>query len=155
MKEQKRKRALLSSLFYLNTLGVNILIAHKKFAAFVFLFLNIVLAQNKANTLQATSFEKKLEETGDVLQFALPVAALAVSIQKKDYTGSKQMFLSYAANLALTRGLKKTIQKKRPLGQSLDAFPSGHTSSAFSGASLLYRRYGWQYGGPALSLIHI
>ncbi len=29
------------------------------------------------------------------------------------------------------------------------SFPSGHASAAFSGASFIQKRYGWQYGIPA------
>ncbi|HDZ06414.1 phosphatase PAP2 family protein, partial [Maribacter sp.] len=40
--------------------------------------------------------------------------------------------------------------KPRPEGRTDGhAFPSGHTSFAFQGASFLQRRYGWKYGVPA------
>ncbi|WP_370477094.1 phosphatase PAP2 family protein [Tamlana flava] len=39
------------------------------------------------------------------------------------------------------------MKKERPEGRNLyDAFPSGHTTSAFSSASFIQRRYGWKYG---------
>ena len=49
--------------------------------------------------------------------------------------------------------MKRIIRKERPEGRNLfDAFPSGHTSAAFSGASFIQRRYGWKYGKYAYIL---
>lgn len=45
-------------------------------------------------------------------------------------------------------GLKRAVDRERPDGGGL-SFPSGHTSGAFSGASYLHYRYGWEYGLPA------
>ena len=88
-----------------------------------------------------------LEDTGDVLQMALPLAALTTTIIKKDWKGTKQFALSYGTSIILTHSLKRIVKKERPEGRNLfDAFPSGHTTSAFSGASFIQRRYGWKYG---------
>jgi membrane-associated phospholipid phosphatase len=38
--------------------------------------------------------------------------------------------------------LKYTIREKRPDSDNRDSFPSGHTASAFSGASFIHKRYG-------------
>ena len=49
--------------------------------------------------------------------------------------------------MATTYSLKAIVHKQRPEGRHLfDAFPSGHTTSAFSGASFIQIRYGWKYG---------
>ena len=49
--------------------------------------------------------------------------------------------------------MKRIIRKKRPEGSTAyNAFPSGHTSSAFQGASFIQRRYGWKFGLPAYVL---
>ncbi len=88
-----------------------------------------------------------LEDTGDILQIALPAAAALTTLIKKDWGGSKQFALSYATGFVVTHSLKKIVRKERPEGRGLyDAFPSGHTTSAFSGASFIQRRYGWAYG---------
>ena len=50
--------------------------------------------------------------------------------------------------LGVTFALKYSIDEKRPNGGS-HSFPSGHASVAFSGASFLQKRYGWNYGIPA------
>lgn len=92
-------------------------------------------------------WEYILEDTGDVLQIALPATAFLTTIIKEDWEGTKQFAFSYGTSLVLTHSLKRIIKKQRPEGRHLfDAFPSGHTTSAFSGASFIQRRYGWKYG---------
>ncbi|RMA57929.1 phosphatase PAP2 family protein [Ulvibacter antarcticus] len=97
--------------------------------------------------------EKTIQDIGDVLQIALPAGAALSTIIFKDKEGLWQLTKSYATTLALTYGLKYAINKPRPEGATDGhAFPSGHTSSAFSGASFIQRRYGWKYGAPAYAL---
>ncbi len=94
-----------------------------------------------------------LEDTGDVLQIALPVSAGLMTLFEKDYKGTKKMALSYGTTLAVTYSLKYLTKKQRPEGRNhFDSFPSGHTASAFFGASFIQRRYGWKYGTPAYIL---
>ena len=92
-------------------------------------------------------WEFVLEDTGDVLQIAIPAIAGLTTIIKKDWEGTKQFVLSYGTGFIVTHSLKKIIRKERPEGRNLfDAFPSGHSTSAFSGASFIQQRYGWKYG---------
>lgn len=101
-------------------------------------------------------WEFVLEDTGDVLQLALPISAGLTTIIKGDWEGTKQFALSYGTGFLVTHSLKRIIKKQRPEGRHLfDAFPSGHTTSAFSGASFIQRRYGWKYGKWAYVLAAI
>ncbi len=101
-------------------------------------------------------WEYVLEDTGDFLQITLPLAAGITTIIKKDWQGTKQFALSYGTGFIITHSLKKIVHKERPEGRNLfDAFPSGHTTSAFSGASFIQRRYGWKYGKWAYVLATI
>lgn len=79
-----------------------------------------------------------------------------MTLLKKDYQGTKKLAFSYGTTLALTYTLKYAVDKQRPEGRyRFDSFPSGHTSSGFSGASFFQRRYGWKYGWPAYFLAAI
>lgn len=87
---------------------------------------------------------------------AIPLAGLITTFAKKDWQGTKQFAWSYGTSLIITHSLKRIIKKERPEGRNLfDAFPSGHTTSAFSGASFIQRRYGWKYGKWAYLLAAI
>ena len=101
-------------------------------------------------------WEFALEYTGDVLQLALPLAGGITAIVKKDWHGTKQWALSYGTAIIVTHSLKRIVRKERPEGRNrFDAFPSGHTTSAFAGASFIQRRYGWEYGKWAYVLAGI
>jgi membrane-associated phospholipid phosphatase len=53
---------------------------------------------------------------------------------------------------AYTSILKYSVQRTRPDGSNSLSFPSGHTSSAFSLATVANRHYGWKVGVPAYVL---
>ena len=92
------------------------------------------------------------EKFGDVMRYALPAAALGAAAARKDGEGALMFAASGVPTLGLTYGLKAVVHAERPDGSGDDSFPSGHTSSAFWGASFLHYRYGWRYGLPAYAL---
>lgn len=49
--------------------------------------------------------------------------------------------LSYATMGVLVNAMKWSFREKRPDTEARNSFPSGHTATAFMGASLLYREY--------------
>lgn len=102
---------------------------------------------------QEIRVERTFEQMGDYGQFAPTAFALATTLVKKDEKGFWQLAKSASANLTATWILKYAIDKPRPEGRTDGhAFPSGHTSFAFQGASFLQRRYGWKYGIPAYAV---
>lgn len=94
-----------------------------------------------------------IQDIGDYAQHIPALTSLLMVIVKKDKEGFWQFTKSYSTTLAVTYALKYAINKPRP-NNATDgyAFPSGHTSAAFSGASFLQRRYGWEYGIPAYAV---
>jgi membrane-associated phospholipid phosphatase len=55
-------------------------------------------------------------------------------------------------NGAYTGLLKYTVKRERPDGSDSLSFPSGHTSTAFSMATIASSHYGWKVGVPAYAL---
>ena len=93
-----------------------------------------------------------VETTGDILQVALPIAALSATYFLDDKDGRKQFWKSYISSISLTYLLKYTVDKTRPNGDCCESFPSGHTTAAFSGGMFIQRKYGIKYGIPSLVL---
>ena len=110
--------------------------------AFIMCFSN-VNAQNKTITT-----------SGDILQMAIPAVALGSTFIWNDDTTKPtwQFVKAYGTSLVLQQALKHIVLKPRPDGSDNYSFPSGHTTSAFSGASFIQRRYGWKYGVPSYLL---
>jgi membrane-associated phospholipid phosphatase len=92
------------------------------------------------------------EKFGDVMRIALPAGAVGISAAKRDGEGVAMLAASAVPTFGLTYGLKAVVHEDRPDHSGDDSFPSGHTSSAFLGASYLHYRYGWKYGLPAYAL---
>ena len=125
-------------------------------AAFSFIsiyFFSYLLFAQTTDSSSEIKREHAVETVGHVLHYALPATAGLTTLFLKDKEGSKQFLKSFAANLAVTYTMKYAFNKPRPEGATDGlAFPSGHTSAAFQGASFIQRRYGWKYGIPAYLL---
>ncbi len=89
-----------------------------------------------------------IKTAGDVLQFALPAGALALTLANKDKPGAVQFAESAALTLGVTYILKYSLDTERPNGGHY-SMPSGHTSISFCSAEYIRKRYGWEYGVPA------
>jgi membrane-associated phospholipid phosphatase len=92
------------------------------------------------------------ETSGDVLRIAIPAAALGLTVKRHDPEGRRQFYKAFGTNVAATWALKEAVDKERPNGMGNDAFPSGHTSTAFQGAAFIHRRYGIRTAWPAYAL---
>jgi membrane-associated phospholipid phosphatase len=121
------------------------------FAAFPLLLLLVLFPVSNA---QAQN--QAVTTAGDILQIALPALAVGSTFvaggedgSSWDREGTKEAALSIGTTLGITWAGKEVVRKTRPDGSDQQSFPSGHTSSAFSGAAFLGTRYGWQWGVPA------
>ena len=85
------------------------------------------------------------ESIGDALQIILPAGAYATSLYLDDEDGQMQFYKSFGVTMGATYILKYTVKEKRPNSDNTDSFPSGHTASAFAGASFIHKRYGLKY----------
>jgi membrane-associated phospholipid phosphatase len=88
------------------------------------------------------------QRIGDVGEYVMPAAAVAITLVHADGRGVGQFALVAATTEAVVQTLKPAINRRRPSGGGR-SFPSGHTASAFMSATFLHRRYGLAYGVPA------
>ena len=90
------------------------------------------------------------ETQADVLvTLALPASAYLLTLHKQDNDGTWALTKSLGLTALSTLALNSIIDKDAPNGSSTNAFPSGHTSIAFSSAAFIQKRYGWRSGVPA------
>ena len=83
----------------------------------------------------------------DYLRFAPLTATYVIKAAGVEGASSwKRLLVNSAASVALTSGttflLKRSIHSRRPDGTDRVSFPSGHTSFAFAGATILHKEYG-------------
>ena len=112
-------------------------------AVFVVLFLLLT----NASRLEAQW--SRTERTGDVLHVLIPAVAFAATVGLHDSEGRTQFLKSFLTNIAATGALKFGISRERPDSSDDNSFPSGHTSTAFQGASFIHFRYGLGKAWPA------
>ncbi len=105
-------------------------------------FIAIVILLGTSNLVYAKSMT---ESVGDILSIAIPAGAYGTSLYLGDKDGQMQFYKSYGTTIGLAYLLKYTVREKRPDSNNKDSFPSGHTASAFAGASFIHKRYGLKY----------
>ena len=100
--------------------------------------------KGKKNTQLLTNFKTGID---DYTQFFGP--ALTVGLKLGGYEGRSDWprllasaAMSYGIMAGLVNGIKYTAKEMRPDGSSANSWPSGHTATAFVGASLLHKEYG-------------
>jgi len=89
------------------------------------------------------------QRLGDFLAIAIPTTAYGTTLYLDDKEGQKDFYKAYGTTMATTLLLKYTVREKRPDTDTRDSFPSGHTSSAMSGATFIHKKYGFKYALPA------
>ena len=87
-----------------------------------------------------------------------PALALGYTLIIKDFIGFRQQALGYIAVVGATYAVKYSLYfaspyakdtlsfAKRPTSESYEAFPSGHTASAFAAVGFVAKRYGAKLG---------
>lgn len=60
--------------------------------------------------------------------------------------------IGYVSEAIIVNALKYTIREPRPDDSANNSFPSGHTATAFMGAELVRREYGWGWGAGAYAI---
>jgi membrane-associated phospholipid phosphatase len=93
-----------------------------------------------------------VKTAGEVLRIALPVAAGGLSLYREDYDGVLQLGVSEVFAEGASLVLQHFIHEQRPDKSDYKSFPSDSAAVAFSAASFLQIRYGWNYGLPAYAL---
>lgn len=109
------------------------------------LLLSTVLIILLLSSQLVSSQKSDIEKAGDIGLLLVPVSALSLTLLKKDKKGAWQFTKGFILNKALTYSLKVSIKKPRPDNSNTKAFPSGHTSTTFQGASFIHMRYGFKY----------
>ena len=98
----------------------------------------------KKNTQLLTDFKTGID---DYTQFFGP--AMVVGLKLGGYEGRSDWprllasaAMSYGIMAGFVNGIKYTAKEMRPDGSSANSWPSGHTATAFVGASLFHKEYG-------------
>ena len=98
----------------------------------------------KKNTQLLTDFKTGID---DYTQFFGP--AMVVGLKLGGYEGRSDWprllasaAISYGIMAGFVNGIKYTAKEMRPDGSTANSWPSGHTATAFVGASLLHKEYG-------------
>ncbi len=105
----------------------------------------VLAASLMASTAHAKSSS---ERAGDILSILIPAGAYTSTFVMDDEEGRNEFYKSFATNIVVTEGLKYAINKPRPENNGDRAFPSGHTSVSFQGATFVQKRYGMKYSIP-------
>ena len=101
---------------------------------------------------EITAQSEFIEDTGDVLLYALPLTAISGSLISGDTKGTWQFTKGALLTQGITFGLKALISEERIDKSDNNSFPSGHTSTTFQSAAFIQKRYGWKLGLPAYVL---
>lgn len=115
------------------------------------LLLVLVLAL-AVNPQAAADSEDTWKDISDVGVISLLGTAVLLPTAREDWVGLRQAAYSIGSAIVVVQIGKALVDEERPNNKDDDSFPSGHTANAFSSATTLHRRYGWQVGFPAYAM---
>lgn len=109
----------------------------------------VVKARKRDFRSMRTYFKPNFKTTADnysqyaplAVTFALKAAGVKSASSWKRMTVNSA--LSYAAMAAIVNSVKYTVKEMRPDNSEANSFPSGHTATAFAGATILHKEYGY------------
>jgi len=87
-----------------------------------------------------TSIDDYSQFFGPVVTTGLKIAGVESRSDWGRYLASTAM--SYGIMAAFVNGIKYTAKEMRPDGSTANSWPSGHTATAFVGATILHKEYG-------------
>jgi membrane-associated phospholipid phosphatase len=103
---------------------------------------------------------KAIGQTGDRLGNGVVLAGITGALLVASYTGKNQKFRAMSFSLAqgfviseiIVHSIKAATNRDRPSGENQQSFPSGHTSSTFTYATVISHYYGAKAGIPAYAV---
>ncbi|MFN8357974.1 MAG: phosphatase PAP2 family protein [Spirosomataceae bacterium] len=92
------------------------------------------------------TFHTSLDNSMQYAPLALLAGFDAIGLKAKHNVGDQVILALLSNGLAqsITQGLKYTVRYPRPDGEGNESFPSGHTTMAFTSATLLHQEFGQQ-----------
>jgi len=99
--------------------------------------------QNNIRNQVGTDFNTTIDNYLWYVPLVEMYSADLLGIESKNhwFDQSKNAFIAHMVNKYTTNALKGLITKERPSGYNSSSFPSGHTSKAFTSATVLYEEY--------------
>ncbi|MEN8137185.1 MAG: phosphatase PAP2 family protein [Bacteroidota bacterium] len=99
--------------------------------------------QTKLRNKVGNEFEYHIDDVTQYIPIVELYLADALKIEAKNhwFDQTKYLLISNTITAAITHGLKHSISKVRPNGSADNSFPSGHTSFAFTNATVLYNEF--------------
>ena len=112
------------------------------------------------NYFQGHRRVKEVGNIGDRLGNGFVLAGITGALLATSYSGENQKFRAMSFSLAqgfimtgtIVQSIKATTDRYRPNRENEQSFPSGHTSSMFTYASVISHYYGGKAGIPAYSV---
>ena len=98
----------------------------------------------KENTQLLSDFKTGIDDYSQFFGPALTVGLKVAGVEgRSDWPRLlASAAMSYGIMAAFVNGIKYTAKEMRPDGSSANSWPSGHTATAFVGATLLHKEYG-------------